>query len=377
MRSTLTGNFSICCQKLIIYFAPWLYLDDVTAQEANIYYISNFTIVSDSYIKFQNCRINITKVSSLIKLQRIHDGTLTQIGIPPVNIEFSGKNHIKEYSKFNNLNISEGPITISPNVSVNWLHLFGNITALADYTFNEDSSVSIYSGQINSSVPKTFKIKNLSVVNTDLSLTNVTFVPENFVISGSSDNYEHNISCRSIVINQDSHASLNSLNDFCDIIFNYSIYQTGYLFVHNITQSSECNVTAHFINNDIRDQVFYNDVWDNFSIDVLCSDIFNVHYIDAIFSSFHWNFNSSTSYFDMSIQNKSSQTCISIVRRTDTPENSDKHSSKNIKNIIIISVCLFIVVAIIITLIIILVKRHRKLHDIERFMSDTTSITLL
>ncbi|EAX95967.1 hypothetical protein TVAG_114780 [Trichomonas vaginalis G3] len=376
-HSKLVGNFTIICDRLKLTFAPEFYQYNVTAKILDVNYESDYTIISKSHLEFLNCFMNIEKISEIIILRRKGEGNITQIDIPTAIIELNGINNIQEFSKFKNLNISNGNTSISNNVSVSQLYTYGKVLKLSSNTFDEDMNVTIYSGIIESSVPKTFKIKNLSVVNTDLSLTNVTFVPENFVISGSSDNYEHNISCRSIVINQDSHASLNSLNDFCDIIFNYSIYQTGYLFVHNITQSSECNVTAHFINNDIRDQVFYNDVWDNFSIDVLCSDIFNVHYIDAIFSSFHWNFNSSTSYFDMSIQNKSSQTCISIVRRTDTPENSDKHSSKNIKNIIIISVCLFIGLSIIIIFTIILVLRHRKLHDIERFMSDTPSATLL
>ncbi|EAX95966.1 hypothetical protein TVAG_114770 [Trichomonas vaginalis G3] len=377
VNSKLVGNFSIQGKFVFIHNSSELNLYDITANELSINYKSNYTIIAKSYIEYRDSYINITKINDVIKMKRIGEGILTQIDIPHVDIVLNGINHIKEFSKFDNLHLSDGITSLSPNISVNSFHSSGRVTIFPDYTFNEDSSVSIYSGIIESSVPKTFKIKNLSVVNTDLSLTNVTFVPENFVISGSSDNYEHNISCRSIVINQDSHASLNSLNDFCDIIFNYSIYQTGYLFVHNITQSSECNVTAHFINNDIRDQVFYNDVWDNFSIDVLCSDIFNVHYIDAIFSSFHWNFNSSTSYFDMSIQNKSSQTCISIVRRTDTPENSDKHVSNNIIKIIIIAVCISIGLAVITTVTIIIVLRHRKLHDIERFMSETPTSTLL
>ena len=130
------------------------------------------------------------------------------------------------------------------------------------------------------------------------------FISKNFIHTTKNDNL------RSEVNSKSDKTKNNSNKD----TININISKVEYI---ENAKKAKCPGGLHvrFYNDDIEDQFFYDGDWDDFNIDFICFDSFEVNEscLSYEFISHHWDFNGSTRTFDMSISKKNSQTCISLV----------------------------------------------------------------
>ena len=194
------------------------------------------------------------------------------------------------------------------------------------------------------------------------------FISKNFIHTTKNDNL------RSEVNSKSDKTKNNSNKD----TININISKVEYI---ENAKKAKCPGGLHvrFYNDDIEDQFFYDGDWDDFNIDFICFDSFEVNEscLSYEFISHHWDFNGSTRTFDMSISKKNSQTCISLVHRdADSKDGSKNPGDKKIKIIIYSLIGVLIVIIIVIIAVAVICKKRNKKKYIIRFASDNASEAL-
>ncbi|EAY18921.1 hypothetical protein TVAG_146640 [Trichomonas vaginalis G3] len=240
-----------------------------------------------------------------------------------------------------------------------------------------------------------------------LDLTNNVKIFTNVLnVSTSKQPNKVTLNTKILSLLEDSFTTIDKVNGVEFIDIHYSVFKLGFIHINslkslkannqtksniedkNITliyvenaKKAKCPGGLHvrFYNDDIEDQFFYDGDWDDFNIDFICFDSFEVNEscLSYEFISHHWDFNGSTRTFDMSISKKNSQTCISLVHRdADSKDGSKNPGDKKIKIIIYSLIGVLIVIIIVIIAVAVICKKRNKKKYIIRFASDNASEAL-
>ncbi|EAY17097.1 hypothetical protein TVAG_303160 [Trichomonas vaginalis G3] len=152
-----------------------------------------------------------------------------------------------------------------------------------------------------------YDVKSLMIATANIySSQSVKFRPQILNISTNATRIDNNFTCNILSIHDNCLTMIDEISGVEEIDIHYSIYKTGYLYTKKFYYNNQTTRNLHiaFINDDERDQLYYNRDWNNFSIDVFCADEFyyNLSTITSNFTSPHWAFNGITSQFKMDIK---------------------------------------------------------------------------
>ncbi|EAY16985.1 hypothetical protein TVAG_281020 [Trichomonas vaginalis G3] len=201
-----------------------------------------------------------------------------------------------------------------------------------------------------------------------------------------------NVSSKDSYIKCDINATCLSVDSICltninevkgvkYIDIHYSFLKIGYLHINKLLIEDKLHI--RFYNLEESDQFYNDDDWDDFMIDFICIDYFDVdlNNISSEFISPHWDFNGSTRLFESEIYSRNNMTCISIKRRNNNPNEPDESNVNHLKTIHIILIVFGSISMLLICISLIFYFIKIKRSKIKKFISEdlisTTSLVSL
>lgn len=175
--------------------------------------------------------------------------------------------------------------------------------------------------------------------------------------------------------------NINEVKGVKYIDIHYSFLKIGYLHINKLLIEDKLHI--RFYNLEESDQFYNDDDWDDFMIDFICIDYFDVdlNNISSEFISPHWDFNGSTRLFESEIYSRNNMTCISIKRRNNNPNEPDESNVNHLKTIHIILIVFGSISMLLICISLIFYFIKIKRSKIKKFISEdlisTTSLVSL
>lgn len=300
----------------------------------------------------------------------------------PSNIEFHGQFTLHSYYKDTVLSFQNetDDVTIFSEFPIRSLVTSTKIyISSLNQTFDESSILKIGKhGSITSDFPVEFNVRKLFIEEDD-ALQNVTLIPRILNFSVLSMKKQHDFSCEVLIIDSKNMGHFKIIKNVSKIIVDYSISRLGYIYAEEFSSYNNQGLNIILSNLDDRDQIIYNDDTNNFSVDFLCSNTFNVNIskLQFNFSSTHWNFDGSTRLFDADVTKDGNKTCLSIVDRKETSNIiKDPFWKRDWFIYTAAGVSAFIIILTIIIIVTILFRRKKK-KEIDVFVSDISIFSSL
>ena len=223
--------------------------------------------------------------------------------------------------------------------------------------------------------------------DSSLHLVNITINTKTLLINSTGTQINSNINVEdNIIIGSSAQTSIDFLpqqsNKPIYINITYSMGNVPYVYLGSLLESRNVKgdnnndksdlVNIHMNNCGSSSQLFIDEGWSGFTLDVLCFKNISSLNFNTEWHSEEWKFNGTDRYFDLTRHGN----CLSIARRNMAINDSDDKEANDESRLLFITLISVASVLVVMIPIIVVIRYLAKKKKIAKFYSDEISTTL-